>query len=43
MKSAKIMSIMVVSLVMGGKRRNLMEYIIAMIITIGIILFNLGV
>lgn len=41
-KSAKIMSIMIVSLVLGGKRRQPKEYLVASLITIGIVMFNLS-
>jgi len=42
MKSAKIMSIMLVSLVLGGKPHRVQEYVTAALITLGIVLFNLS-
>lgn len=41
MKSSKILSVMLVSVLIGGKKYTKLEYICALCITIGILLFNL--
>lgn len=41
MKSSKILSVMLVSVLIGGKKYTKLEYLCALCISIGIILFNL--
>lgn len=43
MKSAKIMSVMLVGLFIGGKTHKPSEYLCACLITLGIVIFNLMV
>jgi hypothetical protein len=43
MKSAKIMSVMVVGIIVGGKSHKPIEYLCASLITLGIVVFNLMV
>lgn len=41
MKSAKILSVMLVTFLIGGKKHTKLEYLCACLITVGILIFNL--
>jgi len=41
MKSSKILSVLLVTLIIGGKKHNKMDFFCAGFITIGILIFNL--